>query len=84
MNFLLFILITYFVFIILFRLVVPFLLKRFVNRMQKNIFNQNPNNYYQHQPKTKKKGDVSIDFIPPKSKSSTDKVGEYVDYEEIK
>jgi len=52
--------------------------------MQKKIFNQNNENIQQQQRNTKKKGEISIDFIPPKSNSNTDKVGEYVDYEEIK
>ena len=60
------------------------MLKRFVNRMQKNIFNQS-NEFQQEQYKSKKNGEINVDYIPPKSKSktNTDKVGDYVDYEEI-
>ena len=84
LKFLVFILIIYIIFVVLFRFVIPYLLKRFVNRMQKKIFNQNNDNFQQQQRNTKKKGEISIDFIPPKSNSNTDKVGEYIDYEEIK
>ena len=31
----------------------------------------------------KKEGDVSIDKMPKKNKSKSDKLGDYVDYEEI-
>ena len=32
---------------------------------------------------SKKEGDVSIDKMPNKNKSKSDKLGDYVDYEEI-
>jgi hypothetical protein len=31
----------------------------------------------------KKEGDVSVDKVPKKKKKSSDKLGEYVDYEEV-
>ncbi len=31
----------------------------------------------------KKEGDVSVDKMPKKNKSKSDKLGDYVDYEEI-
>jgi hypothetical protein len=82
LNFLFVILIIYVVIVILFRFVFPFLLKRFVNRLQRNIFNQN-NDFQQKEYQSKKKGDINVDYIPPKSNSNTNNVGEYVDYEEI-
>ncbi len=33
---------------------------------------------------SKKEGETTVDFIPPKKKSFADDEGEYVDYEEIK
>jgi len=84
LKFLVFIIIVYFVFIILFRFLIPFLLKRFVNRMQRNLFNQNNDNFQQQHQKTRKKNDISVDFVPPKSNVNTNNIGEYVDFEEIK
>lgn len=37
----------------------------------------------QKQEQPKKEGEISIDKMPPKTKSSNKDVGEYVDYEEI-
>ena len=42
------------------------------------------NNYYRGAKDiNKKEGDVSIDKMPKKNKSKSDKLGDYVDYEEI-
>lgn len=82
-EFLLVVLIIYIVLVILIRFVFPFLIKRFVKRVQRNLFEQNDNYQNQHYESTKN-GEINVDFIPPKSKTSTDNVGEYVDYEEIK
>ncbi len=38
--------------------------------------------YYTKNP-SKKEGDVSIEKMPKKNKSKSDKLGDYVDYEEI-
>ncbi len=81
-NFLLVLLIIYFVFVIFTRFIFPFLLKRFVRRVQKNIFDQNTDLKDQYE-NTKKNGEINVDYIPPKSKTNTDHVGEYVDYEEL-
>ena len=40
-------------------------------------------NYGKSQDLNKKEGDVSIDKMPNKNKSKSDKLGDYVDYEEI-
>ena len=40
-------------------------------------------NYGKAEDLNKKEGDVSIDKIPKKNKSKSDKLGDYVDYEEI-
>ena len=34
--------------------------------------------------KYNKKGETTVDFVPPKKKAPSDDEGEYVDYEEIK
>ena len=41
------------------------------------------NNYRGAEDISKKEGDVSIDKMPKKNKSKSDKLGDYVDYEEI-
>ena len=41
------------------------------------------NNYRGAEDINKKEGDVSIDKMPKKNKSKSDKLGDYVDYEEI-
>jgi len=47
------------------------------NKISKN------NNYRRAKDINKKEGDVSIDKMPKKNKSKSDKLGDYVDYEEI-
>ena len=41
------------------------------------------NNFRGTEDLNKKEGDVSIDKMPKKNKSKSDKLGDYVDYEEI-
>ena len=51
-----------------------------------NLFNKiskKNNNYRGTEDINKKEGDVSIDKMPKKNKSKSDKLGDYVDYEEI-
>ena len=49
-----------------------------------NKVSKKNNNYYRGAKDiSKKEGDVSIDKMPKKNKSKSDKLGDYVDYEEI-
>ena len=48
-----------------------------------NKVSKNTNNYRVAKDINKKEGDVSIDKMPKKNKSKSDKLGDYVDYEEI-
>ena len=49
-----------------------------------NKVSKKNNNYYRGAKDiNKKEGDVSIDKMPKKTKSKSDKLGDYVDYEEI-
>ena len=49
-----------------------------------NKVSKKNNNYYRGAKDiNKKEGDVSIDKMPKKNKSKSDKLGDYVDYEEI-
>ena len=36
------------------------------------------------QPSSRKEGETTVNFVPPKKKTVADSEGEYVDYEEIK
>ena len=72
MKFIFFLILFYFGFKLISRLVYIFLLR--------NI-NKNQANYTKHP--SKKEGDVSIEKMPKKNKSKSDKLGDYVDYEEI-
>ncbi|MBF8151052.1 DUF4834 family protein [Winogradskyella sp. F6397] len=80
------ILLVYFGFKILARLFAP-LLMRFVAKKAEEKFGgqfggfQNPNQQSQQQ--KQKEGETVIDKMPNQNKKSNDKVGEYVDYEEI-
>ncbi|WP_179335085.1 DUF4834 family protein [Winogradskyella costae] len=80
------ILLVYFGFKILSRLFAPLLLK-FVAKKAEEKFGgqfggfQNPNQKRQEQ--KQKEGETVIDKMPNKNGSSNQKVGEYIDYEEI-
>lgn len=73
MKFLFYLLIFYF----LFRLVSRFFLYYIKSKINSNNYN------FQQEKKMKKEGDVSVDKVPKKKKKSSDKLGEYVDYEEV-
>ena len=75
------ILLVYYGFKFLSRLFAPFL-ARYVQKKAAERFGQHYNSY-QNQENPKKEGEISIDKMPPKTKSSNKDVGEYVDYEEI-
>ena len=72
MKFIFFLILFYFGFKLISRLIYIFLLSN-INKNQAN---------YTKQP-SKKEGDVSIEKMPKKNKSKSDKLGDYVDYEEI-
>ena len=71
---------TYFFLKYTIRLLAPFLIKRFANKMQDKFrqeFNQ------QHKNNDSKEGEVTIENKKKSSNSKTDKVGDYVDFEEV-
>jgi hypothetical protein len=60
------------------KVVLPWMLKRFVRKMQKRM---DPN---YSEPKKRKAGEINIDFIPESKSTKPEKDNvEYVDYEEI-
>ena len=72
MKFIFFLILFYFGFKLISRLVYIFLL-----------MNITKNQAYYTKHSSKKEGDVSIEKMPKKNKSKSDKLGDYVDYEEI-
>ena len=59
----------------------PFLVKRYLENFQKKFYQNNPGQAGREQKST---GRVSISFNRKKSKTESDKMGEYTDFEEIK
>ncbi|WP_113651682.1 DUF4834 family protein [Pedobacter namyangjuensis] len=67
----------------LIRLIFPVMLKKAFSNMQ----NQTGGQQYQHQQQrsSKPEGSISIDYMPKKEKKgNADKLGDFVDYEEVK
>ena len=62
------------------RLLFPVMLKNMFGTMQQQAANAG-----QHQHSAKPEGSISIDYMPKKEKKgNADKLGDFVDYEEIK
>jgi len=74
MKFIFFLILFYFGFKLISRIFYMFLLKKVA---------RNQSNYQSNSNSNKKEGEVSIDKMPNKNKSKSDKLGDYVDYEEI-
>lgn len=71
-------LIIYIIRIIL-RLVFPMVLRKMFSKVQQQAQNQ------EKQRNQKPEGSISIDYMPPQAKTGkTDKLGDFVDYEEVK
>ncbi|RZK19608.1 MAG: DUF4834 family protein [Pedobacter sp.] len=66
----------------LIRLILPMLFNNLASKMQQQASGQGQ----QQQRRSKKpEGAISIDYMPPKpDQSKTDKLGDFVDYEEVK
>ncbi|WP_256003142.1 MULTISPECIES: DUF4834 family protein [Pedobacter] len=63
---------------IIIRLIFPMVLKGLFSKMQQQPGQQAYN-------RQRPEGDISIDYMPPSAKTGkTDKLGDFVDYEEIK
>lgn len=61
---------------LLFRFLIPFLLKRFVRKQQEQFYDHNSAQ------KSREEGEVKVKSKREKKSSNTD-LGEYIDYEEI-
>lgn len=80
------ILLVYFGFKILARLFAPLLLRFAAKKAEEKFggqFGGFPNQNQQSQQQKQKEGETVIDKMPNKNKSSNEKVGEYIDYEEV-
>ena len=80
------ILLFYFGFKILARLFAPILLRFVAKKAEEKFggqFGGFKNQANQQQKKNQKEGETVIDKMPNQDKTSSDKVGEYIDYEEI-
>lgn len=75
-------LLIYFGIKIVARLLSPFLF-RYVSKKTGQRFEKQFGQYKRPNETTNKEGDITVDKVPPKTKSTNKDVGEYVDYEEI-
>ena len=78
-KFLLWFFLISYLFKIIARFIIPFFLKQYI-RKQKSKFNHDFNNRKDY---VEKEGNVTIKKKPKKPKSNTNKMGEYIDFEEI-
>ena len=76
------IMLVYYGFKILSKLLAPYLLK-YVHKKAEQRFGQQFSQYQKEEQKKAKEGETTIDKMPNQTKSSNKEVGEYVDYEEI-
>ena len=79
-KFLFFTILILWVIRIILRIVFPLILKNIFGKMQQ----QASQGAQQQRPK-KPEGSITIDYMPPQQKTgNTDKLGDFVDYEEVK
>lgn len=64
----------------LIRLILPMLFGNLASKMQQQASGQTQ----KQQRRSKPEGSISIDYMPPKQTGKTDKLGDFVDYEEVK
>ena len=65
------------------RLLAPVLLKRFAKKMQDRFQQQFNQQYNQPQDTSQEEGKITIEKTKPSTKTKSDDVGEYVDFEEV-
>lgn len=71
----------YLAFRVLTAFVLPFMVKRYLNRVKKKYYQNNPSF---NQNKESGKGGVTITYNERKNRGTTGNLGEYTDFEEIK
>jgi len=83
LRIIIYILVIYYVFKIIMRLVAPLMARKMMDKAAKNFENQFNNPYYKERPKTKE-GETYIEKKPKEQSSrSSDQEGEFIDFEEV-
>lgn len=82
LNFFIVIVLLYIFFRVLGRYILPYLVKRYINKQKEKFYRQGPY-YKEKEDKSKKSGDVHIKNIPKEEKKNKNNLGEYVDFEEM-
>lgn len=79
------IILVFYAFRLIMRVLAPFILRFFAKKVQKNFENQFKQQQTQHENYTSNQADIKVS-APPKNKSNPKKGfegGEYIDYEEV-
>lgn len=71
----------YLIFRVFTQYVLPFLVKKFIERAKKKFYRDNPHIARDEQ---KKEGEMTITFRKEKNSTDIDNLGEYTDFEDIK
>ncbi len=82
LRFLLILFISYYAFKLIVRYVLPFFLKRHINKFQQQFYNQNP--HLDPEEAKRREGEIKIKSKKDKNSKSSEIDGDYVDYEEVK
>jgi len=78
-KFILITLLVFYIIRVILRLIFPMVLRNMFSKVQQRAAEQ------QRQQYSKPEGDISIEYMPPQpKKGNTDKLGDFVDYEEVK
>lgn len=78
--------IIYIIFRLMIRYLLPYIVKRFVEKQKEKFYQANPHmrkDEEETQKKHRKDGEVNIKHTTKSKKLNTDDVGEYVDFEDI-
>ena len=68
---------------LLLRLIFPLVLKNMFSKMQQSA--ADPRQHRQQQRRSAPEGSITIDYVPPQPKQgNADKLGDFVEYEEVK
>ena len=79
LSFIFWTIVIFYVFRLIFRYLVPFLLVRFVKKMQNNM----TGGFTQPTDKPQQEGEIKVKYTPKEPAKSDSNIGEYIDYEEI-
>jgi len=83
-KFILILILAYYLLVIIVRIFLPLILRRYMAKAQQHIYEQsNYQNNSAHSHKTQNEGEVRIAFRPENKNKRKNETGEYVDFEEI-